>query len=149
MIHKITSSLGRTCCATWGRNEAWSASNPSSCSNSNCWHDLNADAYLLCGKPVPICPHIDAPPTIFHILVKYQCYDQQFYVYYIQSPLCVTAAYDQRSISNVWAFITSIGLAPCFNSNNRSMCFYCCFIYGNIWSDHKLLYSMSFLSSVV
>jgi hypothetical protein len=43
------------------------------------------------------------------------------------------------------AFITNIGLAPCFNSSNRSMCFYCCFIYGNIRNDHKLPYSVSFL----
>jgi len=146
MIHKITSSLGRTCCVAWGRNkEPWSASYHSNSSNNNCWHDLNADAYLFCGKPVLICPHFDAHPTIFHILVKYQCYDQQFSVYCIQSPLCDTAAYDQGSISNVLAFITNIGLAPCFNSSNRSMCFYCCFIYGNIRNDHKLPYSVLFL----
>lgn len=29
------------------------------------------------------------------------------------------------------------------------MCFYCCFIYGNTRIDHKLLYSVSFLLSVL
>jgi len=142
MTHKITFSLGRICCVTCSRNkETWSASYP-----SICWHDLNADTYLFCGKPVSIFPHFDAPPTIFHILVKYRCYDQ-FCVYRIHSPLCDTAAYDQGSISNVLAFITNIGLAPCFYSSNRSMWYYCCFICGNIRTDHKLLYGVSFLPS--